>query len=116
MATATVSVTPDSEGYAYRSEAAEDADQRQVGGRRVRQDVPDLQSRHWRSAFAAWRKATRRISIRAVKAARAAFETGPWAKMPPSERGTLDVENRRSDRKATPKNSRSSNRSTTASR
>ena len=52
----------------------------------------------------------------AVKAARKAFDEGPWPRMSPSERGRILMEARRPDRRSTPKSSRSSKRSTTASR
>ncbi len=52
----------------------------------------------------------------AVKAARKAFEAGPWPKMNAAERGRLLQQARRPDRSRTPKSWPPSNRSTTASR
>ena len=53
---------------------------------------------------------------RAVKAARKAFESGPWPKMTASERGRADLEAGRLDRSSIWKSSRSWRASTTASR
>ena len=60
-----------------------------MGDGRFRQDFPYVQSGDRRGAGARSRKAIAKTSIAPSKAARQAFDTGPWRKLTASERGRL---------------------------
>ena len=95
---------------------AQDADRRQVGRGRVGQDASRRRNPATGEVLARVAEGDAEDIDRAVRAARRAFDDGPWPRMAPTRARAAAPEARRPDRAARRGARRSSRRSTTASR